>query len=1140
MIVMVHREKKYEKRGMCGICSAGCWIVATFDNNGNIVQIRPDENSSMGILCKLGEHAPEIIYSPDRLRYPLKRKGARGNYDFQRITWDDAYDIVCTKLQNLKNTYGAETTAIYTGVGSFERAFCDIFQPKDVAVSSACSVLFPFGSPNTMGVGALCYVAYGMIAPHVTMGEMLIDLFNDSENSQLLVIWGANPATDSPPVDFQRIIDAHQRGAQIVVIDPRRTWCANLDTARWIPIRPGTDGALALGLCNVVMEQELYDESFVNNWTVGFAEFSRYVQHFTPDAVAAITGIEADTIVWLAQTIAAARGVSQYMYTGLEYSSSGVQSIRAALVLWALAGQLDTPGGRCITMRKNQFPINRQGHVANPDIGPRLGGDTFPVYIKYRDEAHAASLPDSVLNGNPYKIRSLIILGGSITTAWPNASLWKQTLDALDFLVCIDRQFTADAAFADIVLPAATYFEIDSYMVYGSLFRIREKMIEPVGESRGDLYVMAELAQRLGYGHLYPQNPQQLYDHVLKGSGFTIDEVRRAGGIVSVDTEMMQYKKWEKGLLRPDGKPGFNTPSGKFEISSSILQEYGYDPLPVYTEPRESPLSRPDLSARFPLVFTSGSRRAASFHTQHHGIKSLVKEHPEPTVTINEIDAEKRGIAHGEYVAVRTPRGEITMRAYVTDRIMQGTVDANHGCGTPVGPDAWQTCNVNEITDFDQYDPISGFPVYKSLLCDVDKVTKQENSSPQITRSPSGFGEIAARVSQKSTDTHEPISIYMDHNATTPLDHDVIKAMKDCFSVFGNPSSIHQSGRNARDLIEYARKKVAQALHCTARRIVFTGCGTEGNNHAVKAAALSKKPGKNHIITSSVEHPSVLNTCRWLAKNGFDITILPVDSTGTVTPQTLKKSITKKTVLVSIMYANNITGTIEPIAELVRIAHERDVIFHCDAVQAFGKVAFNCTELDVDLLTISSHKVYGPKGVGALYIKNDLLIEPFIHGGGQEHGMRSGTENLIGIVGFGKAAEKVPFYLKKSDTIQRLRDRLEQGILSIVDGAKINGHPKNRLPNTLSVTLPGFRGESVVMILDQHGVFLSPGSACKAGSPAPTEALLAMGLSESEVHCSIRFSLGAENTETHVEKVLKTLASVIKQSKNSIAFAPCR
>lgn len=400
-----------EKRAICGICAAGCWVIVTYDSDGKIKSVRADETSSLGAICKVGEHSPDIVYSKDRLLYPMRRKGRKGTYEFERITWDEAYETIVDKLHTIKAESGPEATAVYTGSGSFELAFCDLFTPAGVAVSSAASVLFPFGSPNTLGVGALCYVSFAMIAPHVTMGSMYINMFSDIENAKLIVIWGKNPAAHCPPHDFIKIEEAHKRGARIVVIDPRKTVMAKYSSAEWIPIRPGTDGALALGLCNVLIEEELYDEEFVNNWTVGFEDFDKYVQHFRPEVVEGITGVPAETVRSLARRIATTDGVAPVMYSGLEYSDGAVQAIRATIVLWALAGQLDVPGGWCFRMSQNKFPINREGLVPNPDVRKAAGYNNFPLYTKYRGEFHANILPEAVLNRKPYPIRLLISLG---------------------------------------------------------------------------------------------------------------------------------------------------------------------------------------------------------------------------------------------------------------------------------------------------------------------------------------------------------------------------------------------------------------------------------------------------------------------------------------------------------------------------------------------------------------------------------------------------------------------------------------------------------------------------------------------------------------------------------------------------------
>jgi anaerobic selenocysteine-containing dehydrogenase len=672
--------KPNEKSGMCGICSAGCGVVVTYDTEGRITAIRADENSPFGpfgMICRVGEQSPEIIYSKDRILHPLRRTGPKGSLEFQRISWDEAYDEIVRKLEKARNESGPESAAIYTGSGSFERALCDVFQPAGVAVSSASSVLFPFGSPNTLGVGALCYVAFAMIAPHVTMGSMYIDMFSDIENAGLIVIWGKNPAAHCPPDDFLRIQEAHRRGARIIVIDPRKTAMAKYPDAEWVPIRPGTDGALALGICNVLIEEELYDENFVKDWTIGFKEFSDYVQHFRPDYVEGITGVPAETVRRLAVDLTSSGGVAPVMYTGLEYNGNGVQTVRAVLTPWALAGQLDTPGGQCFKMRENRFPINRSGLIANPCVNKAAGHNDFPLYTKYRGEFHAIALPRAVLEKDPYEIKALISLGASLITSWPQSSLWRKSLGALDFLVCVDRQWTADMAYADIILPAATYYETQSYMIFDSVFRIRERLIKPVGEARSDFFILAELARRLGYGHLYPQTEEELIEYILASSGFSPEDARNSGGVLRIPRVMDQYKKWEKGSLRADGKPGFETPSGKFEIASSILEEYGYDPLPVYIEPRESPVSRPDAYPEFPLIFNSGARHNVDLHALHHSIPGLARERPVPTVMINIDDARRRGITSGDKVMIRTPRGRVEMYAIATDEIVAGAVEAS-------------------------------------------------------------------------------------------------------------------------------------------------------------------------------------------------------------------------------------------------------------------------------------------------------------------------------------------------------------------------------------------------------------------------------------------------------------------------------
>jgi len=1127
------------KSGICGICPAGCWVDVGFDE-GKLVDIKPDSSHPLGMICRRGQHAPEIIYSEHRLEYPMKRVGPKGSQEFERISWDEAYDLIVNNLNQIKEQSGPEAVAIYTGRGAFELSLNDMYQPKGVAVSSASNILFPFGSPNTMGVGALCYVSFAMIAPHVTMGRMLVNMFTDIENSDLLVIWGANPATDSPPLDMYRLEAAAKRGAEIVVIDPRRTDTAIRTNAQWIPIRPGTDGALALSMIGVLIDEDLYDEDFAENWSLGFDELQTYVQHFSPEVAETITGVPAETIRDLARRIGNATGAAPVMYTGLEYSNSGIQAIRAVYALFALADQLDVPGGIGLAMRDTHFPINRSTNQENPNLDLAAARDKFPIYSNYRGESHASGLVDAVLKGEPYPIRGLIIHGASILTSWPQTPIWRETLSKLDFLVTIDRQLTADAAYADVVLPATTMFEIDSYMVYGPIFRLREKMIEPVGEARNDYLIMAELAERLGYGHLYPQTEEEMIRLALKGSGYSLEDVKEAGGWVKIPNPMMDYKKWQKGGLREDGKPGFDTPSGKFEIWSTVLEDYGYEPLPKYVEPKEGPVGSPELAQEFPLVFNSGARPHTDFRSQHHGIKGLAKDKPEPTVDLNLADAAERDIQTGDLVEVRTPRGAVSFRARVTDDILQGAIEASMGGGTPVGPKAWREWNVNELTDLSNYDDVTGFPVYKSLLCEVVKIEDGTDATRRAAgkRKRSRLALVADPLTVAQKPKHR---IYLDNNATTQMADAVREAMLPSLeSEHGNPSSIHATGREAKAAVETARRQVAKLINAAPRRIVLTGGGSEADNLALKGVSFAHRDRGNHIITTTVEHPAILNTCKFLEGLDYEVTYLKVDHDGWLAPDKLREAMRDDTILVSIMMANNEVGTIMPIKELCHIAHERGALFHTDAVQAVGKIKVDVKDLDVDLLSLSGHKLHGPKGVGALYVKKGVKLEPLIHGGEQEAGLRAGTENVPAIVGLGKAAELAQGGIRKAEEIGSLRDQLQVAVQQLVPEAELNGRADDRLPNTLNMTLPELRGESLVVAMDQHGISLSSGSACKSGSPDPTHVLMAMGRTEVQAHCAIRFSLSRDTTELDIEDTTTALEEVLEEMETTVRFLPCK
>ena len=382
-------------------------------------------------------------------------------------------------------------------------------------------------------------------------------------------------------------------------------------------------------------------------------------------------------------------------------------------------------------------------------------------------------------------------------------------------------------------------------------------------------------------------------------------------------------------------------------------------------------------------------------------------------------------------------------------------------------------------------------------------------------------------------------TVYMDHNATTPLRPAVLEAMLPYLKdEFGNASSLHVLGVRSRQAIEAARASVATLLGARSGRIVFTGCGTEADNQAVLGVALANQDRGDHIITSSIEHKAVLESCHYLERWGFRTTCLPVDRFGWVDPDSVREAITPRTLLVSVMFANNEVGTIQPIAEIARACRERGVWFHTDAIQAVGKMPVNVGELGVDLLSLSGHKFYGPKGIGALYVGKDIRIDPLLHGGSQEGGLRAATENAGGIVGLAKALElRTAEMGAEAERLAGLRDRLCEGLMAGIDRVYLNGHPSRRLPGTLNLSFAGTQGEALVAALDHVGVAASTGSACTSGLLQPSHVLLAMGLAPALAQGSLRFSLGRGNGDADVDHVLEALPPIVRRLRELSPFA---
>lgn len=374
-------------------------------------------------------------------------------------------------------------------------------------------------------------------------------------------------------------------------------------------------------------------------------------------------------------------------------------------------------------------------------------------------------------------------------------------------------------------------------------------------------------------------------------------------------------------------------------------------------------------------------------------------------------------------------------------------------------------------------------------------------------------------------------NIYLDYAATTPTDKKVVDAMLPYFTEnFGNASSFHFAGRQARSAMEAARETIAEFMGAKSEEIIFTSGGTEADNMAIKGFAYANKQKGNHIIVSAVEHHAVIEPCEELKKEGFEISYAPVDEFGIVDLEKLKELLTDKTILVSVMHANNEVGSLQPIKEIGEILKDKEVAFHCDAVQTFGHLPVNVDDFNVDMLSVSAHKLYGPKGIGALYIRKGTRMKALIHGGAQERRLRASTENVPAIVGFGEAVRLAKDNMEEESKEQRrLQKKLIDGILDKIPEVKLNGHPEKRLPNNVNISYSYIEGESILLNLDMEGICASTGSACASGTLDPSHVLLAMGLNHETAHGSIRFSLGRFNKEDDVDQVLSVLPGIISK-----------
>jgi len=693
--------------GYCDMCNQvpKCGMKLHLDGD-RIVRVEDRENYPAGPLCVKGLAILEEQYHPDRLLYPLKRTSPKGSPDagWTRISWDEAYATIAAKLNGVKAKYGPEKVGFFVG---------DPKEPRPAVQRLA----YTFGSPNYGTESSLCSRATVM-ASQLTFG-LVTGGGRPTKETGTCLIWTRNLA-HTGPFEMARLERARKQGVKFVVIDPRITGTVQQLADLHLRLRPGTDGALAMGMIHLMVKQGLFDHDFASRWTSGLPELTKYAEEFSPEEVERITGVPREQVAEAVRLLAAHRPVTWIgSPSATVHSSNGLQNHRAILCLLALTGDFDAPGG--LTIPTHPLPVNMFGSntefTRERDLFPklrekRIDKNRFPVWARFNSEIQMNLLPEYVQEG---QIKAMVMFGAN-AMMWPQSRLYQEAIGKLEFSVAADyflRPWTHN--FVDLVLPAAMALErMNPVAIFGRKIYLREPAVPPLGEAKPDWVIAFEIGSRLGYGkEFWNGDETQALNSILGSVGLTVDDLRKGGaeGVTVPASGPEQFRKYESGLLRADGKPGFETPSGKVELMSQILEEYGFDGLPRYKEPVESPLSTPELAREFPLVLNSGSRLLMFTHSKLRELPSLHKLMPFAVVNIHPKDAGAQGISQHDDVDLESPHGCIRLKANITEQVLPGVIDVSHG---------WPDANVNEIVPR-YFDPISGFPAFKEGLCRVRK-----------------------------------------------------------------------------------------------------------------------------------------------------------------------------------------------------------------------------------------------------------------------------------------------------------------------------------------------------------------------------------------------------------------------------------
>ncbi len=693
-------------RSVCRICHGGCGVFVHV-RDGKVVRVKGDPASPMnkGWMCIKGVTTPEIANHPDRLQRPLRRKGKRGGGLWEAVSWDDALSDITSKLDKIRSESGPESVALGQGTGRHHYMHLVRFAHA-------------LGTPNWYEPGlAQCFIPRITVS-NLTYGGFVTGDYYGEVPPKCILFWGHNPLVSGPDgeliISVKRALD---KGAIGIAVDPRRSETAKR-CKEWLPVRPGTDAALALAMINVIISEDIYDRDFVERWTYGFEELKAHIIPYTPEWAEKISWVRADDIVRAARIYAASKPAILEWGLGIEQNINSLQTVRAIAILRGLTGNIDIPGGDILGMNIIRGYPTLKNKLPEGMLKKRLGAETFKLLGGWRafmPSAHIPALFKAMKTGDPYRIRALLIFGGNPLTTVSNPKEVYEALKMLDLLVVTDLFMTPTGAVADYVLPAAFWPEVEQVIGYPLVAEnmvMAQQKTTQVGECRQDEWIMDELSGRLGLPGS-GDGIEAVMNYQLEPLGITYQKLKGQGFIYPFH----EYKKYEK--------KGFRTPSKKVELYSKTLEKMGYEPLPVYREPPESPLNSPGIARDFPYVLTTGSRRIEFFHSEHRQISSLRRRRPDPQAEIHVEVAAIHGIKGGDWIVISSPRGSIRMRALVTEDIQPGVVNIEHGWWFPEkpGPEygVWES-NANILTDNGPpYDPAFGSYQLRGLLCRVEK-----------------------------------------------------------------------------------------------------------------------------------------------------------------------------------------------------------------------------------------------------------------------------------------------------------------------------------------------------------------------------------------------------------------------------------